>query len=284
MARSYPRIEEYMSSPVIVARPSSVLAHVRNLMLRYRIGRVIIIDEHEKPIGIITKNDLLKAAEDPLSRRALDSILAEEVMTRNPVTVTYNRSIREAARIMLHHNIGGLPVVDDNGKLVGIITKTDIVRAYAERLKGRYRAKDYMYTDPPLVSPQHSMSYVIDMLSSHPARRVLVVEGKRLLGIIAPSDLAFLEEFMMPLKGKTKRTRRFAELPKGRIGPVYSFAITLAEDVMTPDPVTVLPEEDMAVVASHMLRGGFSSVPVVSDEEPIGIVVKHNILEAIIGK
>jgi CBS domain-containing protein len=273
-----------MSSPVIVAKPSSVLAHVRNLMLRYRIGRVVIIDDLERPVGIITKNDLLKAAEDPLNRRSLDSILAEEVMTRNPVTVTYNRSIREAARLMLHHNIGGLPVVNDDGKLVGVITKTDVVRAYAERLRGKYKAKDYMYADPPLVTPQHSMSYVIDLLSSHPSRRVLVIEGKRLLGIIAPSDLAFLEEFIAPLKGKAKRTRRFARLPKGRIGPVYSFAITLAGDIMTPDPVTASPEEDMAIVASYMLRGGFSSVPIVSDDEPVGIVVKHNILEAIIGK
>lgn len=110
------------------------------------------------------------------------------------------------------------------------------------------------------------------------------MEGRQLVGIIAPSDLAFLEEFTAVPKNKSKRVRRFALLPKGRLGPVFSFTIATAGDIMTPDPVTSHPEEDLATVASYMLRGGFSSVPIVSNGEPVGIIVKHNILEAIVGK
>lgn len=281
----YPRVEEFMSSPVVAVKPSDTLSHVRRLMLRYRIGRVIVVDDSLRPIGIVTKSDFVKvAASERLSKRGFDAIIVEEVMSRDPVVIPASRSIREAARLMLQHNVSGLPVVDENGVVVGVITKTDIVRAYAERLQGKYKVKEYMYTDPPTVGPQHSVAYVAELLESHPSRRVLVVDGGRLVGIIAPSDIAFLDEVPGRVKGKGKRVRRFAELPKGRLGPVYEYAIPVAEDVMTPDPVTVTPEDDLAVAARHMLRGGFSSVPVVEDETPVGVLVKHNILKAVAEK
>lgn len=161
LVKAYPRVEDYMSTPVVVAKPSDTIARVRNLMIRHRLGRIVIVDDAGKPVGIITKNDLLRLAEAGISKRPLDSILAEEVMTRDLIVIPYSKSVREAARLMLRHNISGLPVVDDDGRLVGIITKTDIVRTYAERVKGRHKAKDYMYTDPPQVSRQHTMFHVI---------------------------------------------------------------------------------------------------------------------------
>ena len=283
-ALQYPRVSEFMTSPVVVVRPSDNLAHVRRLMVRYRVGRVVVIDEAKRPVGIVTRSDFLKIAGGPLARRSLDTIPVEKIMTPNPVTLKEDRSLREAAKLMLQHNISSLPVVDDKGELVGIITKTDVVRAYAERLRGRYRASDYMYEEFPTASPSHSVSYVIDLLESHPSHRVLVVDGERLIGIIAPSDIAFTAMDTAPAGGKEKYVRRFAVLPKGKLGPVYNYMMTTAQDVMTPDPVVAAPEDDLATVAQLMIRGGFSSVPIVVDEKPVGLVVKHNILEAIVGR
>jgi CBS domain-containing protein len=278
---SYPRVDEYMSSPVVVVKPSDSLAHVRNLMIRYRVGRLVVIDDNNKPIGIVTKTDFLKVASGSLASRPLDSIFVREIMTGDVVTITQGRSLREAARLMLQHNIGGLPVVDEEGRLVGIITKTDIVRAYAERLRGKYKASDFMYSDVPKAAPSHSVSYVIDLLYSHPSRRVLVVDSGEIVGIIAPSDIAFLAEYPSVSRTKSKSVRRFAELPKGRLGPVYEYTIITAQDVMTPDPITVTEDSDLAEAARLMIRHGFSSVPVVGEKEPLGVVVKHNILQAI---
>ncbi|BEP17128.1 CBS domain-containing protein [Pyrofollis japonicus] len=278
---SYPRVDEYMSSPVVVVKPSDNLAHVRNLMIRYRVGRLVVIDDNNRPIGIVTKTDFLKVASGSLASRPLDSVFVREIMTGDVVTITQGRSLREAARLMLQHNIGGLPVVDEEGRLVGIITKTDIVRAYAERLRGKYKASDFMYSDVPKAAPSHSVSYVIDLLYSHPSRRVLVVDSGEIVGIIAPSDIAFLAEYPSVSRTKSKSVRRFAELPKGRLGPVYEYTIITAQDVMTPDPITVAEDSDLAEAAKLMIRHGFSSVPVVGEKEPLGVVVKHNILQAI---
>lgn len=280
----YVRVSDFMSTPVVAARPGDSLAHIRRLMLRYRVGRVVVVDEAMRPIGVVTRSDFLKIADSPLAKRGLDAIPVEKVMTPNPVTIKADRGLREAARLMLQHNISGLPVVDEEGRLVGVITKTDVVRAYAERLRGKYRARDYMYTDPPTASPSHSVAYVVELLESHPSRRVLVVDGEELVGIIAPSDIAFLSDLGGGRKEKVKHVRRFAVLPKGRLGPVYTYTMTVAQDVMTPDPVTAGPDADLAEVAQLMIRGGFSSVPIVVDGKPVGIVVKHNILEAVAGR
>jgi CBS domain-containing protein len=253
-------------------------------MVRYRVGRIVIVNEASRPVGIVTRSDFLKIAGSSLARRSLDTIPAEKIMTRDPVVIEAGKSLRDAARLMLQYGVSSLPVVDEKGVLVGIVTKTDIIRAYAERLRGRYKASDYMYTDPPVASPTHSIAYVIDLLESHPSRRVLVVDGEKLVGIIAPSDIAFTASSTVPSRGKEKYVRRFAILPKGRLGPVYDYMMTTAADVMTPDPVTASPEDDLAAVAQAMIRGGFSSVPVVEGEKPVGLVVKHNILEAIVGR
>ncbi|OWJ55651.1 CBS domain-containing protein [Pyrodictium delaneyi] len=277
----YPRVDEYMSTPVVVVRPDDSLARARRLMIRYRIGRLVVIDDQERPIGIITKADFVRLASGQLTRRPLDAIIVKEVMTENPVVIRSDRSLREAARLMLQHKVGGLPVVDESGKLVGMITKTDVVRAYAEKLRGKYKVKDYMYVDAPQASLNHSVAYVVELLETHPARRVLVVDGGELVGIIAPSDIAFVNVIPRVVKGKSKISRRFFELPKGRIGPVYEYMLPTAQDIMTPDPVTIEAEEDLAAAAQLMIRHGFSSLPVMVEDSPVGVVVKHNILRAI---
>ncbi len=272
------RVADYMSTPVVVVTPRDSLAHARNLMLRYRIGRLVVV-ENERPVGILTRSDLARAVEEARTK-PLDTIPVEEFMTPNPVTVKEGQQLKAAARIMLEKNISGLPVVDDEGRLVGIITKTDIVRAYADRLKGRHRVEDYMETSFPTVSPTHSVAYVVDQLLSSKVKRVLVVDAGRLVGIIAPSDIAFVEE--LPSRKGMKAYRRFEVLEKGRLGPVYYYTAPIAADVMTPNPATVEPEEDLAAAATLMLRLGVSSIPVTVGDEPVGLVLKHNVLRAVV--
>ncbi len=274
------RVEDYMSTPVVVVKPEDTLAYARNLMIRYRIGRLVVIDDAERPIGILTRSDMVRALSEYRSR-TIDSLRVEEVMTKNPATVKASQPLRQAARVLLEKGVSGLPVVDEDGKLVGIITKTDIVKAYAEKIRGKHRASDFMETEFPTAMPTHSISYVMEQLLSSKVKRVLVVDGNRLVGIIAPSDVAFYE-FEGQAGYGVKMWRRIVPLEKGRLGPEIYYGVTIAADVMTPNPVTTSPEEDLAVVASLMLRLGVSSIPVVRDDEPLGIVMKHNILEAIV--
>ena len=274
-------VEEFMTSPVVVVSPGESLARVRNLMIRYGIGRLVVVDEYEKPIGIITKTDIAEAVASA-PRKELDQFRVDEVMTREPITISVGSSVREAARILLEKNIGGLPVVDRGGRLVGIITKTDLVKAYLRRKQREHKVSEYMYTDVPVVSPTHSVNYVAELIVQTPAKRVLVVDSGKLVGIIAPSDLAFASGLVATRRSK-KLKRRFVELEKGRLGPVYSYLITIAADVMTPNPISLERDQYLSDAALLMLNNSISSIPVVDSGEPLGVVTKHSILAALIG-
>ncbi len=101
-----------------------------------------VVDEEGKLVGITTEKDLVYASPRPhlsLSIFEIDYLLSrmsvDQVMKREPITVSPDLPIEEAARVMIDHRIGSLPVVE-NGELVGIISDTDIFRVLVEGLGG----------------------------------------------------------------------------------------------------------------------------------------------------
>lgn len=136
-------ISDYMSkSPICVATDTSV-TEARAIMAREKINKLPVLDKNSNLVGIITKNDLAKAA--PSAATTLDiyemgyllsKLKVEKVMTKNPVTVSPDEVIEEAARIMADKEIGCLPVVQD-GVLVGIITETDIFKQFISMFGAR---------------------------------------------------------------------------------------------------------------------------------------------------
>ncbi len=270
-----------MTSPVITVSPNDTLAHVRNLMIRHSIGRVVVV-ENERPVGIVTRTDIVRLFiySKKKAVRLLDDILVSEVMTAKPYTIRFTRSIKAAAHAMLRYRISGLPVVDEEDRLVGIITKTDIARAYAERYHGKALVKDYMRTRVTVVKPNHTVYYVVEALSNDEDSKVLVVDNGKLLGIIAASDLAYLSPTFTGARESFRR--RIAVLPKGRLGALREYFIPLAVDIMTPDPITVEENEDLAAAADAMLKHGISSLPVVDGEGTLkGLVSKNSVLKAV---
>ena len=100
--------------------------------------------EDEQLVGIVTDRDIRLAANSPVILRErwqdeflLDHVKVDACMTPDPITVTPDSSVEEAARLMHGRKVGGLPVVQE-GKLVGIITETDILNHFIELL-GRGR-------------------------------------------------------------------------------------------------------------------------------------------------
>lgn len=98
------------------------LQRAATLMARGGFRRVPVVDSGSL-VGIISDRDVRAHA------GYLDSTRITAAMTPDPKTVTPSMSVEDAARLMISHKIGGLPVVQD-GKLVGIITTTDVLKAF----------------------------------------------------------------------------------------------------------------------------------------------------------
>ncbi len=278
MRRLPPKVLKYMSTPVIAASPTDNLAHIRNLMLRHDISTVVIVNEKEEPLGVVSRKELLKIAiAKNWFSRPIDRILASEVMVK-PYIIKPTISIKKAADIMLKKDTWSLIVVENN-KLVGIITRTDLTRAYAEKYYGKAKVKDYMEENVPTVAPTHTAYYVAELLYRTNLRRVVVVDEGKPVGIITESDLAFAEGLIS--RGKSESFRKKpGKSPRGKYAMVRYYLVPLASDIMTPNPITIESEADLAEAADAMIVNGISSLPVVDFGKFLGIVSKANILKA----
>lgn len=142
-------VHEFMTPNPVTVRPSQPIFLAVSLMSEQNISRIVVIDKESKPIGIITLADvtmmssLLKPAklmrdEKPVFIRGIlfppkgiRLLTARDFMTADPLSVNKDADLADAARLMTKNAISGLPVIDKAGKLVGIITKSDLTRAVA---------------------------------------------------------------------------------------------------------------------------------------------------------
>jgi len=118
---------------------------------------------------------------------------ARDIMTRNPKTARPTDTVQAVAQIMVDEDCGIVPICDESGRLLGVITDRDIVcRLVARGVDMREaRAKDVMTDDVECVTEDESLCSVLRLMSEHQVRRAPVVaRGDRLVGIIAMADLA----------------------------------------------------------------------------------------------
>jgi CBS domain-containing protein len=128
----------------------------------------------------------------------------KEVMTRDVRACEPNASVAEAAKVMAQEDIGPVPIVED-GRLVGIVTDRDIVvRVVAEgRDPKATTVREIASTELVTVSPDDDLDEALHLLAERQVRRLPVVEGDRLVGIVAQADIARL--------GKDKKTGEVVE-------------------------------------------------------------------------
>ena len=270
------RVSRYMTREVYTVKPEDNLARARKLMLSRGIGRLIVVDDDKRPVGIITVTDIANALVLRWPNRPAHAIKVMEAMTDDPVTIEQTRTIRKAAEYMLRYGIGGLPVVNALNELVGIITRTDLLRAFAESFPGAYKVADLMRREFARVRTDHSIFHVNGMIEVDPAGKVLVFNDREeLVGVIAKRDLAFVAT---PVR---RGSTTFIRIRGRARAPRRVYTIHLAEDIMTPNPLTVEPEVDAAEAAKLMLEERIGILPVVSGDGVLGVFSKLEVLRAI---
>jgi CBS domain-containing protein len=139
-------------------------------------------------------------------------MLASEVMTREVITIDPKTDVKEIVDLMIRHRISGLPVVDAQGRVLGIVSEGDLMRRVendterrdswwltalfaARDDSGSYiksharRAEDLMTRDPVTVGSDTPLFRIAQLLEKHHVKRVPVVDEGRLVGIISRSNL-----------------------------------------------------------------------------------------------
>ncbi|MBA3480212.1 MAG: CBS domain-containing protein [Pirellulales bacterium] len=116
-------------------------------------------------------------------------LTARDIMTENVVTILPSCSVRSAIEQLIHEQISGLPVVDENDQLVGIVTEFALLAtAYDESITGESVDK-HMTTDVLTVEVDDPVRKVADLFIVHRVRRVPVMEKGRIAGLISRRDV-----------------------------------------------------------------------------------------------
>ncbi|MDJ0553868.1 MAG: CBS domain-containing protein [Microcoleaceae cyanobacterium MO_207.B10] len=146
-------VADVMSHNPITVKPEMPLKEAIKILAERRISGLPVVNDQEKLVGIVSESDLMwqeSGVTPPAYIMVLDSVIflenpgryekeihkalgetVGEVMSKDPLTTTEEKPLSAAARLMHERNIHRLPVLDTNGKLVGILTRGDIIRAMA---------------------------------------------------------------------------------------------------------------------------------------------------------
>jgi len=212
-------------------------------------------------------------------------MIASDVMTRTVLSVRPDATIAEAIRTMLDNRISGLPVIDEAGRLVGMLTEGDLLRRgetgterhrprWLEILMGPGRlAGDYVRThgrrigevmtrDPVSVTPDTPLKEVVELMERRRIKRVPVLDGDVPVGILSRADLlralaGVLEEKPVPATSDEEiRERILAELAKAAWVPRDGIAITVKNGVVDLNGVILDEKERGALrVAAENVPG-----------------------------
>ena len=278
-----PSLDQVIHNPITVFQNTTLL-DAREVLLKHKIGRLVVIGNNKKPVGLVTEKDFVRVIYE-LENKPLEKVLIKDVMSKNPISVKRKNTIYDCARLMKKNKISSVLILEDNGTLAGIVTKTDLASVFLTQSAGPLLVSNVMTRKVISVMPADSLLLVESLLLRYRISRVVVERNKRPVGIITNRDFLpakmpkWLREFADP---KEVEKFRFNPSPNefkmNRLSYILSFR---AEDIMTPNPITVEDHQDVSKAVLLMIRNGISGLPVTKKSYLAGIITKSDVVSAI---
>jgi CBS domain-containing protein len=276
-------INEVMNPEVFVVQENQQVGHARNLMISHGISRVVVVDDDDIPVGMVTEKDLtkkLKGKGPQWKSRPIDKISIKRVMSSNPITAKPNDEIQKAIELLIKNHVGSIPIVDEDG-IAGIITKTDLMKVYTDKLRGKWKVSELMTADVITVNENHSIAHVISTMEDNKIGKIVVIRDNEPVGMITPENISFahIEDpetgvnvekiyFIRNSDGKAKRNVRVVSM-------------MTAGDIMRNHLVKISGNEDAATAADMMIENNISGLPVVDGDTLVGVITKTDLIRGI---
>lgn len=257
------------SSPVITLYKENTIHDALLLMKKNDIKRIVIV-EKDLPIGIITERDMGNFLESDKTMRSLDEIPIKELMSRNLVTVSLDAQdiLSQCAIRMDTFQISSVILLDEKGKLSGIITKSDLVRYFATKYSRIYKVKDYMSQKVITCRKSDSLFFGLDMLNKNKISRLVVTDNDgKALGVIT-YDL-FL-----------KNSIYFKNPNRNYLLPENSGKGMTVGDIIGSELIIVSSEDDLTKAANLMVEYKVSGIPVVDVNNLKGVISATDVVRA----
>lgn len=268
------RVELYQyTAPVITLSPEKTIHDALQLMQKNDIKRIVVV-KNNLPVGIVTERDIGKFLEKDKTSRTLDQIPLDEIMSKGLVTITLGQQdhLIQCAIRMETFQISSVIVVDDDGKLIGITTKSDLAKNFANIYLGVYKVKDYMSRKVITCRKSDSLFFVLNMLNKNKVARIVVTDNDgKPIGIITYDTFLRNSEYF---KTGKQNTRNYL-LPKTSAKEMN------VDNVIGNELLIVESEEDLAKAAKLMTEFKVSGVPTIDKDGNLeGVVSASDIARA----
>lgn len=296
-------VGDVMTREVQFVSPDTSLDSVLNLMLTHMLKAVPVLDAHRQVLGILTDGNLLSrggvqarlSVMERLDKATLqaqfNSLLEEgksvqEVMTTPVITLPETAALAYATRQMAEYKLKRFPVVDAQGRLVGMLSRVDVLRTVVEArpepgrsalVKAGQTVGEVMDHNVPLVSMETQLADVVEKMVSAGLKRVIVVdEARKALGMITDGDLVARiapEARFGLLQALVRRLRGKPQLPE----------VTAAQ-LMSPGVLSGPPDTSIVDAIQQMIAQKRKRFLVVDEGgKPLGMVDRQILLRAVIG-
>ncbi len=266
--------------------PRSTIMNALKTMVKCGFRRMPVADAGTKKImGIVSSTDIIdflgggkkhKIVENRhdgnLAKAINDSI--DEIMTKDVVCVKYTDSWQDAVELMFEKNVGGCPVIDNEGRVFGIVTERDIVRFLANQRRLSFEGviRDYMTTRVVTISPETTIGGAMEIMISRRIRRLPIVKNGILYGLLVSTD--FLRYFAKDA---------FKMLETGNIKDVLNKNIheivSNSSVIKYREPLVFESRDKISKVVSGMVEKGVGCALIVENGKLEGIITERDLMK-----
>lgn len=308
------RVEEVMARNVVSVAPDTPLRRVVELV-EGKVYRAVPVVDGGRPVGMITNLDLverggllvriellgsLTAGERASALERLESTgkEARDIMTPDPVTVIVGATVTAVAKVMSQQRLKRLPVVDQGGRLVGIVSRLDLLRTVAEGfaarpeeprpvgLRGDLPLARVMRKDVPVVHTDTPLNEVLQAVVSTRLNRALVVDKeRRVVGIVTDEEV--LDRVTPAVRTSALRSLMhrlpFSQIAKAMLEVEHHSRARKAGDLMLTDVAIAREDQLLRDAIAPMMKAPHKLVAVVDAERRlVGALDRADILRGLV--
>ena len=235
----------------------------------------VIVKAKNKPVGIVTERDIDKFLDNDKTAKALEEIPIEQVMEKNLIVITDGTSdcISQAAERMHTFKIGSVILVDSNGNLTGMITKTDITKVYGAVYGAKFKVKDQMSKKVFTCRESDSLRFALNMINENNISRLVVTNNNgKPIGVITANNFLVHRSYFTKDKSETGERLLSADSENMCVG-----------DLVSKDMLAVNLEDDLSIAAQKMIKNHIHGIPVIDDADNlVGVVSNSDVVRAFV--
>lgn len=251
---------------IIASDEKSRFSEIMALMLSKKLRKIPLVDKNNHLKGIITSVDMLnflgggdKHEIFKKNRKGTD-IGIERIMTKHIISMHFKTSIKKASEIFRRDVTGLYPLVDSK-KLISLVSEWDFVKLVKKPLG--IRVYEAMVEKPIFAKKDHSAYDVAKMMVRGGFRRLPIVQEGIVVGIVTPADVLL-------------------HIDKNNLEDRFVFDKTEVAEMMNKKPVAIGDEADIFSAVRVMKENKVGGLPVIQDDEIVGMITKRDVLDVLI--